>query len=183
MDHTITHWINAFAGGNILLDQIMIAASRFGVPLLVLVTVLQWWSKRERLHVRHACVAASLSFLLGLALNQIILLFVHRVRPYDAGVTHLTLGQAHERVKRRGAREIRRLGPERDRFGAALRGGGIHSLRSQASVCGSCWTAARPFSKSRICAAISRRSSLLNSRVDNCSANASSSVRAASSSG
>jgi hypothetical protein len=69
------HWINAFAGSNVVLDSVMIAASRFGVPLLVLVTELQWWCKREHLHVRHACAAAGLSFLLGLALNQIILLF------------------------------------------------------------------------------------------------------------
>ncbi|WP_348642657.1 phosphatase PAP2 family protein [Mesorhizobium sp. B3-2-1] len=30
-------------------------------------------------------------FLIGLGANQIILLFVHRVRPYDAGVTHLII--------------------------------------------------------------------------------------------
>ncbi len=94
MDHTITHWINAFAGNNVLLDLIMITASRFGVPLLILVSVLQWWSKHERVHVRHACVAAGLSFLLGLALNQIILLFVHRARPYDAGLTHLIISRS-----------------------------------------------------------------------------------------
>jgi undecaprenyl-diphosphatase len=57
----------------------------------MLVTLLQWWCKREHLHVRHACAAAGLSFLLGLALNQMILLFIHRVRPYDAGVTHLII--------------------------------------------------------------------------------------------
>jgi undecaprenyl-diphosphatase len=34
-------------------------------------------------------LASGFSFLLGLALNQVILLFVHRVRPYDAGVSHL----------------------------------------------------------------------------------------------
>jgi undecaprenyl-diphosphatase len=94
MDHTITHWINAFAGNNVLLDLIMITASRFGVPLLVLVSVLQWWGKHERIHVRHACVAAGLSFMSGLALNQIILLFIHRVRPYDAGVTHLIISRS-----------------------------------------------------------------------------------------
>ena len=32
-----------------------------------------------------------LSFLLGLFLNQLIILLVHRARPYDAGLTHLLI--------------------------------------------------------------------------------------------
>jgi undecaprenyl-diphosphatase len=61
------------------------------VPLLVLLVVVQWWSRQDRLRLRHTCIAAGLSFLAGLGLNQIILLFVHRVRPYDAGVSHLII--------------------------------------------------------------------------------------------
>lgn len=72
----------------------MIAASQFGVLLLVLLVVLQWWSQRARFHVRHTCVAAGLSFLIGLGLNQIILLFVHRVRPYDTGISHLIIDRS-----------------------------------------------------------------------------------------
>lgn len=96
MDQAITRWINAPAGSSTLLDPLMIAASHFGVPLLVLLVVLQWWSKHERFRVRHTCVAAGLSFLIGLALNQIVLLFVHRVRPYDAGLTHLIIGRSSD---------------------------------------------------------------------------------------
>lgn len=96
MDRAVTQWINAWAGSSGLLDSFMIAASQFGVPLLVLFVMLQWWSKHERLRVRHACVAAGLSFLLGLALNQVILLFVHRVRPYDAGLTHLIIARSSD---------------------------------------------------------------------------------------
>ena len=69
----------------------MIAITTWGAPLLVAAVVLQWWSARGRLHVRHACIAAGLSFLLGLGANQILLLFLHRVRPYDAGVSHLLI--------------------------------------------------------------------------------------------
>lgn len=77
-----------------MLDVLMVAASQYGVPLLVLVVVLQWWSKHDRIRVRHACVAAGLSFLIGLAFNQVVLLFVHRVRPYDAGLTHLIIARS-----------------------------------------------------------------------------------------
>ena len=89
MDQTITHWINGFARLNAGLDALMIAASQAGVQLLVFLVVLQWWSGKDRSHVRHSCIAAGLSFLAGLGFNQIILLFVQRVRPYDAGLSQL----------------------------------------------------------------------------------------------
>ncbi len=46
------------------------------------------------MHIRHTAIAAGMSFLMGLAFNQIILLFVHRVRPYDAGVSHLIIDRS-----------------------------------------------------------------------------------------
>src|SRR5260370_23040060 len=87
MDQPITQWINSFAGGNVLLDSIMVMAT-------VGLVVAQWWSEIDKIHVRHTCIAAGLSFLIGLGLNQIILLFVHRVRPYDAGVSHLIISKS-----------------------------------------------------------------------------------------
>jgi len=94
MDQAITHWINSPAGSNVLLDSVMITATQVGVPILVALVVVQWWSKIDRMHVRHACIAAGLSFLIGLGINQIILLFVHRARPYDANVTHLIISKS-----------------------------------------------------------------------------------------
>jgi undecaprenyl-diphosphatase len=96
MDQVFTQWINSVAGSNVLLDSVMIAASKVGLPLLVALAVAQWWSKIDRTHVRHTCIAAGLSFLIGLGLNQIILLFVHRVRPYDAGVSHLIISKSSD---------------------------------------------------------------------------------------
>lgn len=94
MDQAITQWINSLAGSNALLDSVMITVTQVGVPLLVALVVAQWWSKIDRTHVRHTCIAAGLSFLIGLGLNQIILLFVHRVRPYDVGVSHLIISKS-----------------------------------------------------------------------------------------
>ncbi|CDX41227.1 conserved membrane hypothetical protein [Mesorhizobium plurifarium] len=91
MDASLTHWINAAAGVSPLLDRAMITISQIGVPLMVIAVALQWWARTDRSHVRHACLSAGFSFLLGLAINQAILLFVHRIRPYDAGVTHLLI--------------------------------------------------------------------------------------------
>ena len=94
MDAEMTRWINAFAGINPVVDQGFTAITRFGVPVMVAFVVLQWWSVTDRTHVRHSAICAGLSFLLGLAINQAILIFVHRVRPYDAGVSELLVAQS-----------------------------------------------------------------------------------------
>jgi len=91
MDIALTQLINGFAGQSPTLDRAMIAISQFGVPLIVAFVALQWWSKTDRAHVRHAAISAGLAFLLGLAANQMILLFVHRMRPYDAGISQLLI--------------------------------------------------------------------------------------------
>lgn len=94
LDRNVTQWINHFAGSSVLVDAVMAGASEYGVPLLVLIVALQWWSRQERNRVRHTCVAAGLSFLIGLGLNQVILLFIHRLRPYDVGLTHLVISRS-----------------------------------------------------------------------------------------
>lgn len=91
LDAAATRAINSLAGTSALADSIMIWVSAIGVPLLVTAVALQWGRGPERSHNRHVLVAAGLSFLLGLAINQIILLFVHRMRPYDGGITHLLI--------------------------------------------------------------------------------------------
>lgn len=90
LDVAVTRAINGLAGQSAV-DFLMIWISAIGVPLLVLAVAVQWWRRANKPHTRHVLVAAGLSFLLGLALNQLILLLVHRMRPYDGGVTHLLI--------------------------------------------------------------------------------------------
>ena len=94
MDASITHWVNSFSGVSPLADAVMVAITTAGVPLMVVAVALQWWSRTDRQHVRHAAVSAGLSFFLGLAINQVVLLFISRVRPYDAGVTQLIIDRS-----------------------------------------------------------------------------------------
>jgi len=91
LDATMTHAVNALAGHSAALDFLMIWVSSFGVPLMVLAVAVQWWRKSDRPRTRHTLVAAGFSFLLGLGLNQIILLGIHRARPYDGGITRLLI--------------------------------------------------------------------------------------------
>lgn len=87
----MTHWINALSRQSAVADAVMVLITQYGVPVAVLVVAIQWWSKAERLAVRHAALSAGCSFLLGLAVNQVILMFVHRARPYDSGLTRLLI--------------------------------------------------------------------------------------------
>jgi len=94
LDAAVTHAINGLAGTSTALDFVMVQVSTIGVPVLVLAVALQWWRRVDRRHSRHVLIAAGFSFLLGLAFNQFIVLFVHRMRPYDAGITHLLIARS-----------------------------------------------------------------------------------------
>lgn len=91
LDAALTQAINAWAGQSPLIDRLMVWTSAIGVPLLVAAVALQWWQGNNKPHTRHILLATGFSFLLGLAINQLILLFVQRARPYDAGVTCLLI--------------------------------------------------------------------------------------------
>src|SRR5882724_2028844 len=97
LDILATRWINSFSGVPGYLDTIVVLIAIWGVPALVLVVALLWvpsmymWPSPQRLHVRHVVMASGLSAILGLLLNQLVLLFVHRARPYDSGITHLLI--------------------------------------------------------------------------------------------
>jgi undecaprenyl-diphosphatase len=89
IDANVTHWINSWAGYSWFVDLLMVWVSSIGVPILVFAVACQWWTRHDRQHTRHILLVAGFSFLIGLAFNQFILLFVHRIRPYDGGVTGL----------------------------------------------------------------------------------------------
>ena len=89
IDANATHWINSWAGYSRFVDLMMVWVSSIGVPILVFAVACQWWARHDRQHTRHILLAAGFSFLIGLALNQLTLLFVQRVRPYDGGITSL----------------------------------------------------------------------------------------------
>jgi undecaprenyl-diphosphatase len=89
LDTSITQWINGFAGQSAVLDQLIIDITNFGVPMMVLLVVMQWWVASPRPAARQNALKAGLTFLLGLGLAQVMLLFIHRMRPYDASISHL----------------------------------------------------------------------------------------------
>ena len=96
LDDRITHWINSLAGHHSAIDGSLMAVSTWAVPVLVAAVAFQWWSGKDRWANRHTLVSAGLSFCLALGINQLILLLVHRMRPYDAGVTRLLVERSHD---------------------------------------------------------------------------------------
>ena len=91
IDVAMTRLINGISGQNSVLDTSVIWISAASIPLLVLAVACQWWAKSDREGTRHVLVQAGLAFFLGLGFNQIMLLFVDRVRPYAAGVSDLLI--------------------------------------------------------------------------------------------
>lgn len=90
-DLFITRYINGPAGHHPLIDALMIGTTEFTIPLMVLAVAVRWWARVERQQERTLAIEAGLTFVIGLLINQAILLFVSRIRPYDAGITHLII--------------------------------------------------------------------------------------------
>ncbi len=78
LDVALTTWINGWAGHVAAADVLMTWISALGIPVLVLAVAVQWWLPRPDRSRRHVLVAAGLSFLLGLGLNQVVLLVNRR---------------------------------------------------------------------------------------------------------
>ena len=55
--------------------------------------ILLWWKQDQQPAMCIACVVTALSFLATLAFNQIFLLFIDRIRPYDASSANCSLRQ------------------------------------------------------------------------------------------
>lgn len=91
IDLAITHWINGPAGHHPLIDAIMIGTTEFTIPLMVLAVAVRWWARAGREQERRLAIEAGLTFVVGVLINQAILLFVNRIRPYDAGFSHLII--------------------------------------------------------------------------------------------
>jgi len=89
LDIALTQWLNSSAGHRPMLDWFMIGVTDYTVPVMVLAVAVRWWQREDRANERMLAVDAGLTFLFGLLINQFILLFVSRLRPYELGVTHL----------------------------------------------------------------------------------------------
>lgn len=96
IDHVITGAINGWAGASPVVDFLFIAITHAFVPLIVASVISQWWMGQDRRFTRHVLVASGFSFLAGLAINQVILLIVHRIRPYDQMVTELLVAPSSD---------------------------------------------------------------------------------------
>ncbi len=93
IDNSLTAFINGFAGRSPTLDAIMVAVTNYGAFVIVAAIAVRWWwtGNADKMRERYIAILCGAAVALGLAINQGVLLLVHRVRPYDAGVTHLII--------------------------------------------------------------------------------------------
>lgn len=91
IDDAATVFLNSLSGYPVP-DALVVAVTKYGALLIVAaVAVRWWWWGADKDRERHLAILSGASAALGLALNQVILLFIHRGRPYDAGLTHLLI--------------------------------------------------------------------------------------------
>jgi len=86
-DKGITLLINGWAGHNSLADALAIWCANDLIFVMMAVVALRWWQIGGYPRMRHSCLVAGLSFLLAVGINLLIALFIHRIRPNDAGLT------------------------------------------------------------------------------------------------
>lgn len=77
-------------------DAVFIFATTYGVPVMIALVVSHWWIANPRPQARYRSLCAGVSFLLGLGAAQVMLLFIHRTRPYDVGVSHLIVAETSD---------------------------------------------------------------------------------------
>ena len=88
-DNQITTAINSLAGRYVALDFATIVFAKYVIFLLVLSIAVSWFARTDRATWRFRAISCGLAVIAGLVLNQGILLFLSRVRPYNLSVTHL----------------------------------------------------------------------------------------------
>jgi undecaprenyl-diphosphatase len=91
LDIYLTHSINFFAGHFTPADFLMKWISLGGPLVLVLLIAIRWFAKTDRIKQRHLAIICGLATALGLIINQLILLFYQRPRPYDADISQLII--------------------------------------------------------------------------------------------
>jgi undecaprenyl-diphosphatase len=95
-DQNLSHSINSLSGHFLTLDLIQRWITFIGPEILVFAIVLRWWSRTHREIQRHLAITCGLSTALGLLINQVILIFYHRPRPYDTGITRLIIERSSD---------------------------------------------------------------------------------------
>ena len=89
LDHDITAAINSFAGQFPALDYAALFFAKIVIFILVASVAATWFIRAKHEELRYRAISCGLAVALGLLMNQVVLLFVARTRPYDLGLTHL----------------------------------------------------------------------------------------------
>ena len=95
-DDTLTSQINSLAGRWLFADSMMVFITNTGHFLLVAAVAIPWFSRNHRKENRLLAIQCGIATALSLAINQFILLFYHRLRPYEASLTKLMVEKSSD---------------------------------------------------------------------------------------
>jgi undecaprenyl-diphosphatase len=91
IDDFLTTGVNGLSRQSAVIDWVVVAFTNYGALAIVAAVAIRWWwtTAGDKMRERYLAIVSGASAALGLVFNQAILLGVHRIRPYDAGLTHL----------------------------------------------------------------------------------------------
>ncbi len=97
IDYQVLMWLNSLAGHSAVLDLAIVLFAKYLIYLLVIVPLLFWFAKQDRLRVRYRLVAAFLSALLArFVVVEIIHLLLPRNRPFISYNLHQLITKDNE---------------------------------------------------------------------------------------
>lgn len=91
IDIIITQAINNLSNRNIFFDKLFIYYTEFGLCIMVFSIILFWWLRSDRDNARHKAIKCWTATVMALMTNQVIILFIDRVRPYNDNITNLII--------------------------------------------------------------------------------------------
>ena len=94
LDNQITSAINSLAGRLQALDYSAIFFAKYAVFIIILSIAITWFFRTDQSVWRFRAISSGMAVAIGLLLNQAILQFVSRIRPYDLGITHLIVAKS-----------------------------------------------------------------------------------------
>jgi undecaprenyl-diphosphatase len=94
LDKGMTLLINSWAGHSYLADTLAVWCANDLIFVMIAMVALRWWQIGNYPRMRHACLVAGISFVLAVVINLLVSLFIHRIRPSDAGLTHALIAHS-----------------------------------------------------------------------------------------
>lgn len=94
IDIFLTQLINSYSNKSYLFDKVVILFTKYWLVIIVFTIILFWWTKNNRIEKRKEAIFCWLVTIIWIITNQIIILFINRIRPYESWITNLIIDKS-----------------------------------------------------------------------------------------